>query len=189
MRSLALFVLFAAAVASAANVAFNKPYTLSEPGMAGLVFSRHTGNDYDHIPVYRSEMTYPLVWTETEPLSSLPHGLLWHHADGPFNVSVTLDIGSMTNVAQLRLFGACCNMGIYTPTAAYLEGSVLADGPFELIASKTNLTSGDQLETPAVTYVLDLFATIDIFPYQYYRVTVTGEPNRFISIISIQLFD
>lgn len=157
--------------------------------MVGLMFSANPGEDYEHVPIYRPEATYPLVWTENEPLSSLPNGLMWHHTDGSFNVSVTLDIGSTINVSRLRLFGKCCNMGIFTPTSVYLLGSASADGPFESIAFKTNLTSGDQMETPAVTYMVDLLAPVGTPSYRYYRTIVTGESHRFISLISVQLFD
>lgn len=184
-----LSLCFLVAAVNAANLALAKPYTLSEPGMIGLRFSSLDTNDYSYVPVYKPELDQALVWCENEPLGSLPHGLLWHHTDGPFNVSVTLDIGSAVNVSKLRIFGGCCNMGIYTPTAAYLLGSQSADGPFEFIVSKTNLTSGDQMETPAVTYMLDLFTPAETPSYRYYRTIVTGESHRFISLISIQLFD
>lgn len=190
IRPIPLFaVVFIFSVAQAANLASYKPYTLSEPGMVGLKFSSHNESDYSYVPVYNSDLDQALVWCENEPLSAAPHGLMWHHTDAPFNVSVTLDLETSVQVSQLRLFGGCCNMGIYTPTAAYLSGSDSADGPFTLIASKTNLTSGDQLETPAVTYILDLFAPPETVHYRYYRIQVTGEPNRYVSIISVQLFE
>lgn len=189
MSSILLFVVFVfVSVAQATNLASYKPYTLSEPGMVGLRFSSHTEADYSYVPIYNSDLDQALVWCENEPLSAAPHGLMWHHTDAPFNVSVTLDLETTTQVSQLRLFGGCCNMGIYTPTAVYLSGSNSAAGPFTLIASKTNLTSGDQMETPAVTYILDLFAP-EVAHYRYYRIQVTGEPNRYVSIISVQLFE
>jgi len=173
----------------AVNLAVYKHYSLSEPGMSALRFSSVDEGDYVYTPVYLSYGDMVLTSCEDDPLQTLPHGLLWHHTDAPFNVSVIIDIETSANVSRLRLFGGCCNMGIYTPTAVYLSGSDSADGPFTLIASKTNLTSGDQLETPAVTYILDLFAPPETAHYRYYRIQVTGEPNRYVSIISVQLFE
>lgn len=173
----------------AVNLAAYKQYSLSEPGMSALRFSSAGEGDYVYTPVYLSYSDMVLTSCEDEPLRTLPHGLLWHHADTPFNVSVTLDLETAVAVSRLRLFGACCNMGIYTPTAVYLLGSASVDGPFDLLASKTSLTSGDQLETPAVTYILDLDVSPGASAYRYYRVSVTGEPDRYVSIISVQLFD
>lgn len=183
------FYLFFLATVQASNLALYKSYTLSEPGMVGLRFSSHAESDYSYVPVYNSDVDQALVWCENEPLGTLPRGFLWHHTDVPFNVSVTLDLETSATVSQLRLFGACCNMGIYTPTAVYLLGSDSADGPFELMASKISLTSGDQTETPAVTYILDLDVPPGASAYRFYRVSVTGEPNRYVSLISVQLFD
>lgn len=188
-RIILLLLVFFSATIQAANLALYKSYTLSEPGMVGLRFSSHTEGDYSYVPVYNSNVDQALVWTENEPLGTLPHGLLWHHADVPFNVSVTLDLETPVTVSQLRLFGGCCNMGIYTPTAVYLLGSDSADGPFELLASKNGLTSGDQIETPAVTYILDLDVPPGASSHRFYRVSVTGEPDRYVSLISVQLFD
>lgn len=187
-RIIFLFLFFSATI-QAANLALYKFYTLSEPGMVGLRFSSHTEGDYAYVPIYNSDLIQALTWAENEPLGTLPRGFLWHHADVSFNVSVTLDLETSAAVSQLRLFGACCNMGIYTPTAVYLLGSNSVDGPFETLAAKTNLTSGDQMETPAVTYILDLDVPPGTSAYRFYRVSVTGEPDRYVSLISVQLFD
>lgn len=189
MANILLVFVFFSATVQATNLALYKSYTLSEPGMVGLRYSSHTEGDYSYVPIYNPDLVQALTWAENEPLGTLPRGFLWHHADVPFNVSVTLDLEASATVSQLRLFGSCCNMGIYTPTAVYLLGAASVDGPFEALASKTSLTSGDQMETPAVTYILDLDVSPGASAYRFYRISVTGEPDRYVSIISVQLFD
>lgn len=169
------------------NAAFFKPYTLSEPGASAILYASSNGSDYQYVHVY-SPNTYRALTSVTDgPFLSLPHGLIWHHVGANFNVSITLDMETPMQSALWRVSGVCCNMGIYTPIAGYVFGSAQSeDGPWTLLAANEALTSGDEVDTPAETYQLDLDAASSE-SYRFIRLIVTGQANRYVSIYSVQM--
>lgn len=177
--SLLLFV-------EARNVALYKSYTLSEPGATRIRYSSHGEGDYTYISTYDSSCDRCLTSTLDDPLSTFPHGLLWHHTEVDFNVSIVMDMETPTQASTWRISGACCHQGIFTPIAGYVHGSDLTDGPWTIVGAKVDLTAGDQMDAPAETYQLDI-APVSNDSYRFFRITVTGEANRYVSIYSLQL--
>jgi len=170
------------------NVAFSKSYTVSEPGAVAIRYASRDAGDYQHEHVYSADASQALTCVLNEPLTSLPRGLIWHHVNNDFNVTIVVDMVEPVAPSLWRIFGACCNLGIFTPIAAHVHGSVASSGgPWTLLGSKPGLTSGDEVDTPAETYQLDInpAATSDV--YRFYKLTVTGAMNRFLSIYSIQM--
>lgn len=169
------------------NVAFFKPYTLSEPGAAAIQYSSSNGNDYHYVHIYSPNTDRVLTSISDGPFLSLPRGLIWHHTNTDFTVSITVDMETPTPSALWRINGVCCNMGFYTPIAAHVFGSTESDsGPWTHLGATTGLTSGDEVDTPADIYQLDIGAASSE-SYRFFQLNVTGTANRYISIYQIQM--
>lgn len=173
-------------LAEARNVALYKSYTLSEPGATRIRYSSHSTGDYAYISTFDSSCDQCLTSTDDTPLTNFPHGLLWYHTGVDFNVSIVVDMETPTQASTWRISGACCHQGIFTPIAGYVYGSDSADGPWSIVGTKVGLTAGDQMDAPAETYQLDI-ASLVSDPYRFFRLIVTAEADRYVSIYSIQM--
>lgn len=170
------------------NAAFSKSYTVSEPGAVAVRYASRGEGDYSHEHIYSADAAHALTCVFNEPLTSLPRGLMWHHPDHDFNVTIVVDMDEPIAPALWRIIGSCCNLGIFTPIGAYVYGSFSSsDGPWTFLGAKPALTSGDEVDTPAETYLLDIDASASSDAYRFYKITVTGAMNRFMSIFSIQM--
>ncbi len=171
------------------NAAFSKSYTVSEPGAVAIRYASRGEGDYQHEHIYSTDASQALTCVLSEPLTSLPRGLIWHHANNDFNVTIVVDMETPISPALWRISGSCCNLGIFTPIAAYVQGSVsLSDGPWTFLGAKWALTSGDEIDTPAETYQLDIDTSASSSDaFRFYQITVTGAMNRFMSIFAVQM--
>lgn len=187
MAPLLILLVLVANHAVASNVAFCKPYTLSEQGFADLLFTNHNASDYQYQPIYNEDLDNILT-RNTGDVDTFHPGLMWYKAGSAFNVTIVVDIEEAVIPTQLRVLGSCCNMGLFTPTAIYLHGSSSDQGPWQWIGDVTGLTSGDQIETPATKYQLHLHVTPGL-PFRFFKIDVAGAADRYISLTTVQLYD
>lgn len=175
------------AVVQAADVAFNKAYTLSQPGYIDFVFSNHLAADYEYVPIPSTDNEVRMLTTNMG--MTIPrYGLMWINHALDYNVTLTIDAETSVSPQKLAILGHCCNMGLFTPVAAYAYGSDSANGPWDFLGAKQGLTAGDQIDTPATRY--ELHAILDNNrSHRYFRISVTGLAGHYISLTTVQLFD
>lgn len=165
------------------NVASVKPYTVDPVGFHEVVFRSHNNTGYRHISV---------LWEDSGQLTndvspvSFP-SRLWFNQTHNFNVSVTIDLQTPAAPREALIQGPCCNMGIYTPVAAYLFGSTSADGPWAYLGESSGLVSGDDAATPALRYEMHFLTADQSTLWRFVRVIATGQNGRYMSIRQIQI--
>lgn len=165
------------------NVASGKSYTVDPSGFHEVVFRSHNNQGYIHNFVSMTDsrqLTNDLI-----PTFFFPH--LWYSAASDFNVSLTIDLESPSVVKEVLLQGPCCNMGIYTPIAAYALGSDSSSGPWSYLGESSGLVSGDDAETPAVRYEMHFVTSDQLSAWRYVRLKVTGQGGRYMGIRLIQI--
>lgn len=164
------------------DVAKDRPYSMDPEGFTELVFQSHNSQGYEHTAVYGGT---PGLLTLGMPVSAPP--FLWTNASVDFNVTVTVSLATPVVVKEVMIKGPCCNMGIYTPIAAYAYGAGSVDGPWTFIGESTGLVAGDDVETPAVRYEMHFVCYPGADAWSYVRLFVTGAAGKYMSIRQIQI--
>ncbi len=165
------------------DVAKDRPYSLAPEGFTELVFQSHDNQGYEHVAVYGGT---PGLLTLSTPVSAPP--FVWTNPSADFNVTITVGLETAAVVKEVLLKGPCCNMGIYTPIAAYAYGAASADGPWTFLGESTGLVAGDDVETPAVRYEMHFVCLPDAGAWSYVRLFVTGAADKYMSIRSVSIF-
>lgn len=179
-----IWFLFLLTCACASNVAFLKPYNLSEPGFSDVLYTNEDGNAYAYKHEYNPDLLDTL--TRNTGITVAEYGLLWHHSDG-FNVTITLDTEKQTSPVRAVLQGNCCNMGIHAPIAMYLyiSNNTL---DWALIGVKKPMTLDQTAATPATRYRFFMNISTSVTA-RYFRYNVTGTANKFLSISTLELYE
>ena len=165
------------------NAASDKSYTVNPPGFHEVVFRSHNNQGYSHVSIEAADNRQ--LTNDLLPVSFPSR--LWYNATSNFNASVIIDLESPTIVKEVMLQGPCCNMGIYTPIAAYALGSSSFSGPWSYLGESSGLVSGDDAETPAVKYEMHFVTSDQSSAWRYVRLDVTGQAGRYMGIRLIQL--
>ncbi len=165
------------------DVALDQSYSLEPPGFTELVFQSHNNQGYEHAPVYSGT---PGLLTLSIPISS--PSLMWTNSSVDFNVTITVSLATAVVVKEVMIKGPCCNMGIYTPIAAYAYGASSAEGPWTFLGESAGLVSGDDVETPAQRYELHFVCYPDAGTWSYVRLLVTGAAGKYMSIRSVSIY-
>lgn len=149
-----------------------------------MVFRSHNNQGYSHTPVELQD-SYQLT-NNLVPLVFPPQ--LWYNETHAFNVSVIIELESPVVVKEVMLQGPCCNMGIYTPVAAYAFGSASSTGPWSYLGESSGLVSGDDSETPAVRYEMHFVASDQSSAWKYIRLDATGQGGRYMDMRSVSIY-
>lgn len=165
------------------DVAADRPYSLDPEGFTELVFRSHNSQGYEHAALYGGT---PGLLTLSIPISAPP--LFWTNSSADFNATITVSLAVPVVIKEVMIKGPCCNMGIYTPIAAYAYGAASADGPWTLLGGSTGLVAGDDIETPAVRYEMHFVCYSDANAWPYVRLLVTGAAGKYTSIRQIQIW-
>lgn len=182
-----IFSLLLLAVCVLANalvdVALDREYYVDPPGFSELIFQSYGGQAYEHVSIYDAS---PNLLTLSLPVSAAP--LLWTNATSDFNATITIYLGNPSEIKEVTIKGPCCNLGIYTPIAAYVSGSLSPSGPWTLLGKTTGLISGDEIDTPAVRYQMHFATAPGSGSWSYVQVKVTGAAGKYMSVRTIQLW-
>ncbi len=183
MLRLAFLLLSVGLCHALSNAASDKSYTVDPPGFHEIIFRSHNNQGYSHVPI---EMVDSRQLTN-DLLSTFFPARLWYNETADFNVSLVIDLESPTIVKEVMLQGPCCNMGIYTPIAAYALGSSSPTGPWSYLGESSGLVSGDDAETPAVKYEMHFVTSDQSSAWRYVRLDVTGQAGRYMGLRLIQV--
>lgn len=164
------------------DVAKDRPYYINPEGFTELVFQSHNNQGYVHTAVYG---VTPGLLTLGLPISA--SSPMWTNSSADFNVTITVSLGAPVVIREVLVSGPCCNMGVYTPIAAYAYGADSSEGPWTFLGESTGLVSGDDTETPAVRYEMHFVCHPDAGTWSYVRLLVTGAADKYMSIRKIQI--